>query len=118
MKNKRRWGAAGIVLLASAFLVLWACSTATTPLDQLTDCQKHQTGTLSVTNGSTLGLDYEIVLDGTSQGVLASGATKEFTIGAGPHNVVFRYNGTTTYACATRYFQIIECQTTAISCTG
>jgi hypothetical protein len=74
--------------LTVAALVFWACSTTTTPVDQLTDCEKHQTGTLSVTNSSTLGLDYEIILDGTSQGKLAAGATAEYTVGAGPHNVV------------------------------
>jgi hypothetical protein len=104
--------------LTVAALVFWACSTTTTPVDQLTDCEKHQTGTLSVTNSSTLGLDYEIILDGTSQGKLAAGATAEYTVGAGPHNVVYRYFGTTQAACSTAYFQITQCQKTSISCSG
>jgi len=118
MKKTGRLRAAGAVLLAATALVFWACSSTTTPLDQLSDCQRHQTGTLSITNSSTLGLDYEIILDGTSQGKLAAGTTREFTVGAGPHNVVFRYYETTNYACATRYFQITECETTSISCSG
>ena len=95
-----------------------SCKTATTPVSQLTDCQRHQTGILRVTNNSALKLDINIIIDGTSQGILAFGVTKDYALGAGTHSLEFAYATLQQDACDIIYPIIVECQTTSVACNG
>lgn len=110
----------GGVLLILVPTIFFSCgnSTPTTPTPATPDCEKYHTGVLRVSNQSSRGLDYDIIIDGVNQGRLTVGATKDYTLAAGQHTLDFKYSDHSSYACLTSWPYITECQTTSIYCTG
>lgn len=101
-------------LLASALVITLACD----KLLPTQACETNNTGTLSVTNNSTRGLDYNIVIDGISYGTVKVGSKGTYTLTAGPHLLEIRYAGHSGDACSASVPTVIQCQNTGISCDG
>jgi len=108
------------VLLILVPIIFFSCdnSTPTTPPTPTPDCEKYHTGILHVSNQSSRGLDYDIIIDGINQGRLTVGASKDFRVAAGSHTLDFKYSDHDSYACSRSYPNVIECQTYSIYCTG
>jgi hypothetical protein len=110
----------GGVLLILVPTIFFSCanSTPTTPTPTVPDCEKYHTGVLRVSNQSSRGLDYDVIIDGVNQGRLTVGATKDYTLAAGQNSLDFKYSDHDSYACTKSYPYVTECQTYSIYCTG
>ncbi len=112
----------GGVLLILVSTIFFSCANSTpttpTPPPTVPDCEKYHTGVLHVSNQSSRGLDYDIIIDGVNYGRLTVGAAKDYTLAAGQHSLDFKYSDHNSYACSTSWPYVTECQTTSIYCTG
>jgi hypothetical protein len=82
----------------------------------LPNCEIYHTGVLHVTNLSSHGLDYNIIVDGVDKGRLKVNASVDFTLPAGPHAVDFKYSDHEGYGCPTSTPTVVQCQTVSIGC--
>ena len=108
----------GLVLLALGLVVVYACDKALTTEPAQQECAINHTGTLSLTNNSTRGLDYNAVIDGINYGRVAAGTKKTFTLSIGPHLLEIRYADHAGDACSASMPTVLECQDTGLSCNG
>ena len=105
-------------LLAFGLVVASACDKLLPTQPTKQECEINNTGTLSVTNNSKRGLDYNIVIDGISYGTVVVGSKGTYTLVAGPHLLEIRYAGHAGDACTASVPTIIQCQNTGLSCDG
>lgn len=103
-----------LVLLALGLVFIYACE----KLLPTQECETNNTGTLSVANNSTRGLDYNIIIDGINYGTVTVGSKGTFTLPAGPHLLEIRYAGHSGDACSASMPTVLQCQNTGISCDG
>jgi len=101
-------------LLSVALVSTFACD----ELVPKQECETKNTGTLSITNNSTRGLDYKIVIDGINYGRVKAGSKETFTLTAGPHLLEIRYADHAGDACSASVPTITQCQNTGLSCDG
>ena len=83
----------------------------------LPDCERLPTGILHVSNLSSHGNDYNIIIDGVDRGRLKANASIDYTLPVGSHSVDFNYSDHDGYGCPTGNPSIIQCQTVSVSCT-
>jgi hypothetical protein len=108
--------------MKKTLMLLWvfmAIMLLTSSCDVLQDeCEKNNTGTFYVTNNSQKGKAYKILIDGINYDIVGAGATKEWTLSAGPHVVQIIDAATGNAACTTSVPTVIKCQKNGLSCDG
>lgn len=100
-----------ILILPAVFILLAFLSAC-----QLLECERNNTGTFYIENQSESGRAYKIIIDGISYGIVGPGATKEWTLAAGPHVVQILFADTDKAACSTSVPTVIRCQKTGLTC--
>jgi hypothetical protein len=108
---------AGTLLAAAVSLILVAgilgCNDPSEP--ERSDCEKHGTGTLTITNRSRSTV-YYVLVDGVRTATLGPDDSTSRTVTAGSHRVEFRYAADNTRACNIAYPSVPQCSNYGISC--
>jgi hypothetical protein len=108
--------------MKQTLILIWVCvavmlfSSSCSVLQD--ECEKNNTGTFYVTNNSQKGKAYKILIDGINYDIVGAGATKEWTLSAGPHVVQIIDAATGNAACTASVPTVIKCQKNGLSCDG